>query len=112
MQKAARTRERLAPSKLSNLDFRYDGLLCWPLTIEDDSERLVAWVLEHHRRHLSRPYLPHKREAAFHDYGAACTTTYGLLLTLLCTDTTERLVNMRPAVESTTVSRHYSRSNG
>ena len=112
VQKAAGTRERLASSKLSNLDFRYDELLRWPLTIEDDSERLVAWVLEHHLRHLGGPYLLHKREATFYDYGPACATTYGLMLTLLCTDTSERLVNMRPAVESTTVSRHYSRSNG
>ncbi|MCY3748454.1 MAG: hypothetical protein OXG64_04080 [Chloroflexi bacterium] len=44
-KRSARTREWLTRSKPSNLSFQYDGLLCWPFTIEDDIERLVAWVL-------------------------------------------------------------------
>ena len=110
--KQLRKREQLTRHKLSNLGYPYDGLLCWPFTVEDDDKRLVVSVLDNHLRHPGGPYLPHKREPTFHDYGAACATTYALLLTLLYNDTTGRLVNMLPPSDSITVSRHYSRPGG
>ena len=83
-------------SKMENLGFRYDGLMRWPLTVEDDDKRLIVWLLDNHFRHPSGPYLPHKREPTFHDFGAACATTYALLLTVLYNDTTGRLAGLLP----------------
>ena len=103
--KQLRKREQKTRTKLSNLGFAYDGLLCWPLTVEDDDDRLVVWLLDNHLRHPSGPYLPHRREPNFLDYGAACATTYALLLTLLYNDTTGRLANILPDSDSITVSR-------
>lgn len=98
--KQLRKREKQTRPKLSNLGFCYDGLLCWPLTVEDDDERLIVWLLDNHLRHPSGPYLPNKREPTFHDYGAACGTTYALLLTLLYNDATGRLANILPALDN------------
>lgn len=104
--KQLRKRESRTKSKMSSLGFGYDGLLCWPITVEDDDRRLVVWLLDNHIRHPSGPYLPHKREPNFHEYGAAIATTYALLLTLLYNDTTGRFANLLPALDSKSVSRH------
>ncbi|MCY3887792.1 MAG: hypothetical protein OXG19_08880 [Chloroflexi bacterium] len=106
--KQLRKREGLTRATLSDLGFPYRGLLRWPFTVEDDDERLVVSVLDNHLRHPSGPYLPHKREPTFHDYGAACATTYALLLTLLYNDTTGRLVNLLPALDSIAILRQSS----
>ncbi len=103
--KQLRKRERLTQPKMSNLGFQYNGLLRWPFTVEDNDERLVVWVLDNHFRHPSGPYPLSGRGPTFLDYGAACATTYALLLTLLYNDTTGRLANILPALDSKSVLR-------
>ena len=100
-----RKRENQTRLKMSNLGLRYDGLLCYPFTVEDDDKRLVVWLIDKHLRHPSGPYLPYRREPTFIDFGAACATTYALLLTLLYNDTTGRLANILPTPDSKSVSR-------
>ena len=103
--KQLRKREKLTRSKMANLCFHYDGLLRRPITVEDNDGRLIVWLLDKHFRHPSGPYLPYQREPTFHDYGAACATTYALLLTLLYNDTTGRFANILPALNSRSVLR-------
>ena len=92
--KQLRKRERLTQPKMSNLGFSYDGLLREPFTVNDNDKRLVVWLLDNHFRHPKGPYLPYKREPTFIDFGAACATTYALLLTVLYNDTTGRFAKI------------------
>lgn len=102
--KQLRKREKQTRCKMSKLGFSYNGLLREPFTVGDDDEQLVVWLIDKHFRHPSGHYLPHKREPTFIDYGAACATTYALLLTLLYNDTTGRLANILPAFDSKSIS--------
>ena len=100
-----RKRENQTIPKMSKLGFPYDGLLCFPFTVTDDDKRLIVWLIDKHLRHPSGPYLPYKREPTFIGFGAACATTYALLLTLLYNDTTGRLANLLPTLDSKSVCR-------
>ena len=101
--KQLRKRDRITAAKVAELGYRHNGLLSWPFTVADDDERLTVWLLDNHFRHPSGPYLPHKREPTFTDYGGACATTFAMLLTLLYNDVTGRLAGLLPALDSKSV---------
>ena len=103
--KQLRKREKRTRIKMSDLGLDYEGLLCCPFTVSDEDERLIVWLLDKHFRHPDGPFLPGKREPNFIEYGAACATTYALLLSLFYGDTTGRFATLLPPLDSRSVAR-------
>ena len=95
IKKLSRTDKRTEPL-VRNLGHPYQKLLSSPLTVADDDDRLIVWLIDKHFRHPDGPFLAPFLEPSVLQYGGACATTYALILSFLYNDTTNRLSEILP----------------
>ena len=81
---------------VSGLGHSYRKLLRPPLTVADNDDRLIVWLIDKHFRHPDGPFLAPRLEPGVLEYGGACATTYALILSFIYDDTTNRLSKILP----------------